>query len=318
MRSMKKIFVLVFFLSILTLPIHKAVSGELNSASALPQFISDTYQEKDVFVSFKRAYSKTDNYGSKFCIEVNLKVLAENKIIKPSKYIYGIYVLDNFGNDLNVINMAPRYCESLRPGEERLFVITFSIKPLENTKYLLLQIPEGIFGNKNPFELKIFNTGLKGAVTKEERDRMESGIGLDNWQSALIDFKPDDINLKKRDKILYTAVSVGLCGLCSLGMMLVCCFKRAKETALCNGSFLFFLAHWINQNRSHLFILYILSALVSLVWLVFGVIIVIVGNIGITADISGVVLFLAAWALMSFVTLWTICEMLNKCRSIDN
>ena len=313
-----KIFVLVFFLNILAPSVLKAASEEFYSNSALPQFISDTYQEKDVFISFKRAYSKTDNYGSKFCIELNLKVLAENKIIKPSKYIYGIYVLDNFGNDLNVINMAPRYCESLRPGEERLFIITFSIRPLDNTKYLLLQIPEGIFGNKNPFELKIFNTGLKGTITKEERDRMESGIGLENWQNALIDFKPDDINLKKRDRILYAAISVGLCGLCSLGLILVCCLKRAKETILCNESFVSFFARWLKQNRSHISILYVLSALVSLVWLVFGIIIVIVGNIGITDNMFWIVLFLASWALMSFVTLWMICEMLSEWRSIDN
>jgi hypothetical protein len=296
----------------------KAASGESYSSSALPQFISDTYQEKDVFVSFKRAYSKTDNYGSQFCIELNLKVLAENKIIRPSKYVYGIYILDNFGNDLNVVSLAPRYCESFRPGEERLFVITFSIKPLDNTKFLLLQIPEGIFGNKNPFELKIFNTGLSGANTKEERDRMESGVGLANWQNPLIDFKPENINLGKRDGILYTAMFVGLCGLCSLGFILVCCLKKAKETILGSESFVSFLAHWLNQDYSHLLIIYILSALVSLLWLVFGVIIVIVSNIAITDNMFGVVLFLAAWALMSLVTLWTICEMLNKCRSIDN
>jgi hypothetical protein len=87
---------------------------------------------------------------------------------------------------------------------------------------------------------------------------------------------------------------------------------------LCNESFVSFLAHWINQNPSHRLILYILSALISLVWLVFGIIIVIVGHIGITADMFGVVLFLASWALLSLVTLWTIYEMLNKCRSIDN
>lgn len=318
---MKKIWMFLFLLGTLVFPTQKAIPAELNSISALPLFISDTYEEDDVLISFNRAYSKTDNYGSKYFIELNLKVLTENKIIKPSRYIYGIYVLDNFGNDLNVTGMAPRYYECLRPGDEKLFIITFSIKPLDNTKYLMLKIPKGIFGNVNPFELKIFNTGFKGPMTKEEHDQLESKVGLEQWQkeNARIDFIPDDIEKKKHDKILYTAVSVGSSALCSLGLMLFMCIKTAKETVLRNNeSFLTCFAHWINQNRLHLSILYIISVLISLCWLIFGIIILIVSGIGIAEDIFGIVVFLAAWALLSLVSLWMICEMLNECRTLDN
>ncbi|MGB8225378.1 MAG: hypothetical protein WCE45_00730, partial [Sedimentisphaerales bacterium] len=119
MTRKKKIFVFVLLLGAIIFPIHKVTSAELNGNSPLPQFMSDVYQEEDVLISFNRAYSKTDDYGSKFCIELNVKVLAENKIIKPSRNVYGVYVLDNFGNDLNVIDMVPRCCDSLRPREDK-------------------------------------------------------------------------------------------------------------------------------------------------------------------------------------------------------
>jgi hypothetical protein len=299
---------------------HTAASAKLDSSSALPLYISDTYQEEDVLISFNQAYSKTDRCGSQFCIVLNIKVLAKNKIIKPSRYIYGIYVLDNFGNDLNVISMAPRYCDSLRPGEEKLFIITFSIRPLDNTKYLLIQIPRGIFGNINPFELKILNTGLKETVTKEERDRLESGVGFERWQkeNTRIDFMPDNIEQKKQDKILYAAIFVGFCALCSLGLIFFLCLKKAKETILHNESFLSFLARWAKQSRLHLSILYILSALISLGWLVFGIIIVIAGDIGKTGNMLEIVLFLASWALLSILSFWVICEALNEWRTFNN
>jgi hypothetical protein len=316
---MKKIVAFLFLLNVVTIPIQQAKSVEFNKISTMPQFISDIYLEHDVSVTFHRAYSKTDNYGSTFCLELNVKVLAENKIVKPSEYIYGIYVLDNFGNDLNVVNMVPRNCGSLRPGEERLFIITFNIKPLDNTKYLLLQIPKGILGNINPFELKIFNSGYKGALTKEERERLESGIGLGNVQneSAFFDFKPYDIGQKIRDKILYAAIAVVLLGTFSLGMIVVYCLKTAQKT-VCNESFLVFFARWLNQNSSHLLILYVLSTLVSLVWLLIGIIIVMAGGTGTTDSISGIVIFLASWGLLSMLSFCTIYEKLNKWRSLNN
>jgi hypothetical protein len=316
----KKICAFLFLLYALLFSIHQALSAERNRISILPQFISDIYQEEDVSVSFHRAYSKTNNYGSEFCIELNVKVLAKNKIIKPSKYVYGIYVLDNFGNDLNVTDMVPRYCDSLRPGEERLFVITFSIRPLENTKYLLLQIPKGIFGNVNAFEIRIFNTGFKGAITKAERDQLESGAGLERWQkeNASIDFMPDNIQLKKLDKILYAAIIIGLCAFCSLGLILFWCLKKARETILCNQSFLSFFAHWLNQNLLHLTIVYILSALISLGWLIFGIIIVIAGGMITTENMFAIVFFLSSWALLSFLSFLALCEMLNKWRTLEH
>ena len=315
----KKIFAFLFLLAVVVFFNHIAASVELDSSSALPLYISDTYQEEDVLISFNQAYSKTDRCGSQFCIVLNIKVLAKNKIIKPSRYIYGIYVVDNFGNDLNVISMAPRYCDSLRPGEEKLFIITFSIRPLDNTKYLLIQIPRGIFGNINPFELKILNTGLKG-TTKEERDRLESGVGFERGQkeNASIDFMPDSIEQKKLDKILYTAIFVGACVLYFLVLILFLCLKKAKEMILHNESFLSFLARWAKQNPSHLSILYILSVLISLSWLIFGFIIIIAGDIAKNGSTFEILFFLASWALLSILSFWIICEVINKWRTLNN
>jgi hypothetical protein len=125
--------------------------------------ISDTYQEEDVLISFNGAYSKTDYYG--FYIELNLKILASNKIIRPDTDSYRVMyikVLDNFGNDLGFVGISPlcqdiSTAKGLSPGEEKIFTIKCSNKPLKNTEYLLLKIPEHIFGNVNPFELKIVN-----------------------------------------------------------------------------------------------------------------------------------------------------------------
>lgn len=287
--------------------------------AALSQFISDTYQEEDVRISFNRAYCRTDNYTSQFCIELNLKVLSENKIIRPSRYIYGIYVLDNFGNDLNVINMAPRYCDTLRPGDKKLFIITSSIMPLNNTKYLLLQIPKGIFGNVNPFELKIFNTGFK-ETTEEERARLKAGIGFGNLekQNAGVDFVPGDIAGKNRDKILYAAVTIVICALCSFAAMVFCCLRKAKQAAMRNEPLSSFCAHWLRQSRLRLSILYILSISIYLAWLMFGLIIVMAGGISNIEDMFGAVFFLAVWGLLSLVSLWVIYEALNKWRAINH
>jgi len=312
----KKIAVFLLLLGAAAVSVHKAAADELNQNSTLSQFISDTYQEEDVAISFNRAYSKTDNYGSQFCIELNLRVLSKNKIIKPSKYIYGIYVLDNFGNDLNVVSMAPRYCDILRPGEKRLFIITFNIRPLENTKYLLLQIPRGIFGNVNPFELKIFNTGFKEATT-EERTRLESGVGSGYMEKedSHIKFLPDDIGPKNRDRILYAAIFVEVCALFSLALILFLCFKTAKKTILHNEPFLSFCVHWLKRSRFNLSILYIVSILIYLVWLIFGLIIVIAGGIGSLENMFGILFFLAVWGLLSLISLWAIYEVLNKWRT---
>jgi hypothetical protein len=181
-------------------------------------------------------------------------------------------------------------------------------------------MPRGIFGNIYPFELKIFNSGYKGALTKEERERLESGIGLGNVQneSSFMDFKLEDFGQKKRDTILYTAVSVGLLGVFTLGMIAVYCLKTARKTILGSEPFLIFFARWLNQNSMHLLILYVLTTLVSLVWLIIGIIIVIAGGMGTTDGIFGIVIFLASWGLLSFVSFCTICEKLNKWRALNN
>jgi len=311
----KKIFAFLFLLAVVVFFIHTAASAELDSGSALPLYLSDTYQEDAVLISINQAYRKADQ----FCIALNVKVLAKNKILKPSRYVYGIYVIDNFGNDLNVIGLSPTYCESLRPREEKLFIITFSIRPLDHTKYLLIQIPRGIFGNINPFELKILNTGLK-ETTKEARDRLESGVGFERGQkeNARIDFAPDNIEQKKLDIILYTAVFVGACALCSFGLILFWCFKTAKETILHNESFLSFLARWGKQDPLHLAILYIISALFSLSWLIFGIIITIAGDLARNGSAFEIVFFFASWALLSILSFWMIYEVLNKWRTLNN
>jgi hypothetical protein len=314
---MKKISTFLFLLAVAVFVNHTAASAKRDSSSVLPLYMSDAYQEEDVLISFNQAYSKTDSCGSQFCIVLNTKVLAKNKIIKPSRYTYGIYVLDNFGNDLNVISMTPRYCESLRPQEEKLFTITFSIRPLDNTKYLLIQVPTGIFGNINPFELKILNTGLQEATTKEEINRLESGVGFERWEkeNTRIDFMPDNIEQKRQAKILYTKIFVGVCVLCSLGLIFFWCLKKAKKTILLNESFLSFLARWAKKNRLHLSIIYILSALISSGWLVFGIILVIAGE---TGDTFEIMFFLASLALLSILSFWMICEMLNEWRISNN
>jgi len=133
--------------------------------------ISDAYQEEDVLISSNGAYSKTEydhveRSETEYCyVELNLKILADNKIIRPDTGPYRVMhikVLDNFGNDLGFVGISPlcqdiSTAKGLRPGEEKIFTIKFSNKLLKNTEYLLLKIPEHIFGNVNPFELKIVN-----------------------------------------------------------------------------------------------------------------------------------------------------------------
>ena len=191
--------------------------ADLIDSNTSQSSISGTYQDEDVLISFNRAYSKTDKYGDNFYIELKLKILADNKIIKLNTSKYARYnkiqVLDNFGNDLDYssIEPYPSPSDSLRLGEEKLFTIKFSIKPLENTEYILLKIPETFFGNVNPFELKIVNPVFeiqkptlildKQMYTTEELDRMESEAKFERWQKE---------NAKKREanKELLIEVSV--------------------------------------------------------------------------------------------------------------
>ncbi len=143
------------------------------------------YQDEDVLISFNRTYSKTGSNGDKFFIELKLKILANNKIISIFTPV-GIKVLDNFGNDLQYLIASPFFSGNLRPGEEKLLTIGFSIKPLENTEYLLLKIPGGInysgLGNIKPFELKIVKPLFEPQIVLEEDIRPTPKQSFEDWQ----------------------------------------------------------------------------------------------------------------------------------------
>ncbi|UCC23012.1 MAG: hypothetical protein JSW23_02775, partial [Planctomycetota bacterium] len=143
--------------------------------------VSDTYQEDDISVSFKRAYLKKPYPSSSevvFHIDLKLKVLTKNKIVNPRTYYYSfqwryadLQLFDNFGNNLGFKSISPRYQgkkteEGLRPGEEKIFTLEFGNKPIESTNYLIIQVPKNVFGNINPFELKISNPVIEPLATK--------------------------------------------------------------------------------------------------------------------------------------------------------
>jgi hypothetical protein len=137
-------------------------SPDIPDSNTLQSSVSDTYQDEDVLISFNRAYSEAD----KCYVTLTLKILANNKIIRLNYKLRYIEVLDNFGNNLQYDRIGNYPSDSLRPGDEELVRINFSIKPLENTKYLLLKIPSNSFGNINDFELK-----FEPVVTTEELDQ---------------------------------------------------------------------------------------------------------------------------------------------------
>lgn len=56
---------------------------------------------------------------------------------------------------------------SRSPGTEKLFTLEFGNKPLESTNYLLLNVPEKVFGNVSPFELKILNPVIEPLASGE-------------------------------------------------------------------------------------------------------------------------------------------------------
>ena len=102
--------------------------------------VSDTYQEDDISVSFKRAYLKKGYISEvNFCIELKLKVLAKNRIIKP-RTNYGradvkLQLSDNFGNDLGFRSISPTYRGKnteigIRPGGEKIFTGGTRLPPL--------------------------------------------------------------------------------------------------------------------------------------------------------------------------------------------
>ena len=188
------------------------------------------YQEEDVLISFNRAYSKTDKYGDNYYIELKLKILADNKIIKLNTSKYARYnkiqVLDNFGNDLQYIGTYPISFDSLRPGDEKLFTIKFRIKPLENTKYLLLKIPSGSLGNRNPFELKIANPVFEPQrklilfediqptpATPEELDRMAES---ERWEKE----REREANRRLFIESVVSLLVITICTICIIWLFI--------------------------------------------------------------------------------------------------
>lgn len=112
---MKKIS-LILFLSCILIPcaygvLTPAEQQELNELEAEFGGVSDTYQENDVLISFKRAYLQERYRSSEidYCIELSLKVLAENKIIRPSTRYVLVCIFDNFGNKLGSSSISPTY-----------------------------------------------------------------------------------------------------------------------------------------------------------------------------------------------------------------
>ncbi len=209
--------------------------------------VSDTYQDDDVSVSFKRAYLKKAYLGSSevFCIDLNITILAENKIIRfyTKPVSTQINIFDNFGNDLDCSGISDGYNHYsifetvMRPGEEKIFRIRFSVKPLESTEYILLKIPKKTFGNVSSFELKIPKPTFEplappslaeiGSKTEssdadfEQRSSkgstaFEQTYGMDFEQTYGIDLE----------------TFIGLSALCSLGLIYFLCCKLAKKKIL--------------------------------------------------------------------------------------
>ncbi len=178
---MKTIFFILFMSYILTFCIYVVASTEPNKISSYDlsdlsgTLISDAYQEGDVLISFYRAVTGKHDY----IIGLKIKSLSENKIIELGRQWRAIQVIDNFGNDLHYTDILPTPSGNLRPRDEKTFLITFSIKPLDNTEYLLIKIPSDIFGNKNPFELIIKNPvfePIKSTFTEDAEDVPSAGI----------------------------------------------------------------------------------------------------------------------------------------------
>lgn len=218
--------------------------------------------------------------------------MADNKIVRPKhgRYI-SIDLSDNFGNNLGYKSIHPRYTgknteEGLRPGEEKIFTLEFGNKPLESTNYLFLKVPEKVFGNVNPFELKISNPVIEPLVTKvttaleklsaEELEAREQEL----LQSLRQDQEKDEARQKEIAqraivRKIYLGIFIGLSALCSLGLIYFLWRKIAKKILLYCKSFFLLLPQWTKQNRLHFSILKILSALICLGWLIIGFIVAI-------------------------------------------
>lgn len=283
--------------------------------------VSDTYQEDDILVSFKRAYLKKSYLSSSevFCIDLNIKILADSKIVRPANWSrYGfskIQLLDNFENTLGFQSVSPRYQGKkteigLRPGEEKIFTLEFGNKPLESTNYLLLKVPEKVFGNVNPFELKISNLVIEPLATKNRFaglvDKLvaeESGSSF-NGSDTLVLQKENAERINVRN--IYLGIFIGLSALCSLGLIYFLWRKIAKKTFLYCKSFFLLLPQWTKQNRLHFSILKILSALICLGCLIFGIIMVIDADIESIGDILWSIFSVAFTILLSIAGLWVI------------
>jgi hypothetical protein len=202
------------------LAINKAADEEAAKSS-----ISVVYQDEDVLISFNRSYRETEATAY-FCVELKLKIVANNKFIRPYSFVREKEVLDNFGNDLQYIGTYPISFDSLRPGDEKLFTIKFRIKPLENTKYLLLKIPSGSLGNRNPFELKIANPVFEPQrklilfediqptpATPEELDRMAES---ERWEKE----REREANKRLFIESVVSLLVITICTICIIWLFI--------------------------------------------------------------------------------------------------
>lgn len=76
----------------------------------------------------------------------------------------GFLVKDNFGNNMKVQSVSPTFIgfdeKGLRYGESKIFSIRPTETPLDASSYIVLEISQGVFGNKKPIELKIPTTDI--------------------------------------------------------------------------------------------------------------------------------------------------------------
>jgi hypothetical protein len=164
----------------------------------------------------------------------------------------------------------------------------------------LSDIPEG-FVLDTPTDTKLNLEPIDDTPTKT------TSFGQDD---EIIEPQKDEFGgtiVSEPKQTLYSGIFIGLCALCSFGLIFFLCHKTTKETMLCSKSFLSFLAQWAKQNHLHFSILYILSALICLGWLIFGVICMLLfSGIGDIGGLFRVIFVLALLSLICVAGLWVI------------
>jgi len=150
---MKKHIVTILFLFISCQSTMFAEQHLANDSKA----VSSDYVEDYISVSVENSYLSTFRGDTSFYIDVVLEILNKNKIV--TCWGRPIVLEDSFGNDLG--RYTPGSAGNLRPGSKRLVILKYSILPLDNTEYLILKVPEKVFGNSKSFELKIWFNSQK-------------------------------------------------------------------------------------------------------------------------------------------------------------